>query len=55
MSVGKAVAESGYFVTMLLITKLRVSTVVGLEAVYEWLMNIVKQGFSNIFAGVQVN
>lgn len=50
---GKAVAEGGYFVTMLLFTKLGVS-VVGLKAIYEWLMNIVKHGFSNIFACVPV-
>jgi hypothetical protein len=52
--VAKAFAEKGYLVTML-ITKLRASIVVSLKAFYKWLMNIVKQELSNIFAGVPVN
>jgi hypothetical protein len=35
MRVSKTVAEGGYFVTMLIFTKLRVSVVVGLKAIYE--------------------
>ena len=54
MWVGKAVAEKEYFVTTS-ITKLRASIVVSLKAIYKWLMNIVKQEFSNIFAVVPVN
>ena len=51
---GKALAEKGYFVIMS-ITKLRASIVVSLKATYKRLMNIVKQEFSDIFAGVPVN
>jgi hypothetical protein len=53
--VDKSSAEKGFFMIVSLITKRPASSIEGLKDIYEWLTNIVKQGFWNFFAGVPVN